>query len=106
MQPRNERFPTSGRRRSNRSGHKMLISFSGIDGAGKSTQIENLRTHLQASGLQVDIITFWDDVATLKQFREGVGHKIFKGDQGVGSPDAPIERRDKNVRSPLVNLSR
>ena len=85
---------------------KLLVSFSGIDGAGKSTQIDNLRTHLLASGLKVDIITFWDDVATLKGFREGVGHKVFKGDQGVGSPDAPIERRDKNVRSPLVNLSR
>ena len=27
------------------------------------------------------------------------GHKLFKGDKGVGSPDAPINRRDKNVRS-------
>lgn len=85
---------------------KLLVSFSGIDGAGKSTQIDNLRAHLQASGLSVDIITFWDDVATLKRFRESVGHKVFKGDQGVGSPGAPIQRRDKNVRSPLVNLSR
>lgn len=85
---------------------KLLISFSGIDGAGKSTQIDNLRNHLEQSGRTVQIITFWDDVATLKQFREGVGHKVFKGDKGVGSPEAPIHRRDKNVQSPLVNLSR
>lgn len=84
----------------------MLVSFSGIDGAGKSTQIEALTNHFLALGKKVDVITFWDDVATLKQFREGVGHKVFKGDKGVGSPDAPIQRRDKNVRSPLVNLSR
>lgn len=85
---------------------KLLISFSGIDGAGKSTQIENLRSRLEEAGRSVQIITFWDDVATLKQFREGVGHKVFKGDKGVGSPDAPIHRRDKNVQSPLVSLSR
>lgn len=85
---------------------RMLVSFSGIDGAGKSTQIEALTNHFLALGKKVDVITFWDDVATLKQFREGVGHKVFKGDKGVGSPDAPIQRRDKNVRSPLVNLSR
>lgn len=85
---------------------KLLISFSGIDGAGKSTQIENLRSRLEETGRSVKIITFWDDVATLKQFREGVGHKVFKGDKGVGSPDAPIHRRDKNVQSPLVSLSR
>jgi thymidylate kinase len=84
----------------------MLVSFSGIDGAGKSTQIENLHAHLEANGLKVQHITFWDDVARLKGIREGAGHKIFKGDKGVGSPDAPISRRDKNVRSPLMSLVR
>ncbi len=84
----------------------MLISFSGIDGAGKSTQIENLRAHLHSAGLRVHLITFWDDVATLKRMREDVGHKVFKGDKGVGTPEAPIQRRDKNVRSPLMTLVR
>lgn len=84
----------------------LLVSFSGIDGAGKSTQIANLCAFLGSSSLRVDLITFWDDVATLKPVREGAGHKIFKGDKGVGSPDAPIERRDKNVRSPLMTLVR
>jgi len=84
----------------------ILVSFSGIDGAGKSTQIANLCAHLRAMGLSVQIITFWDDVATLKGVREGAGHKIFKGDKGVGSPDAPISRRDKNVRSPFMTLVR
>ncbi len=83
-----------------------LISFSGIDGAGKSTQIANLHAHLHAAGLRVHRITFWDDVATLKRMREDVGHKVFKGDKGVGTPEAPIQRRDKNVRSPLMTLVR
>ena len=82
------------------------MSFSGIDGAGKSTQIANLSASLHEAGCRVKLITFWDDVATLKGIREDVGHKVFKGDKGVGSPDAPIQRRDKNVRSPLMTLVR
>ncbi len=84
----------------------IFISFSGIDGAGKSTQIANLQTYLRSSGLRVDLITFWDDVARLKRLREGAGQKVFRGDAGVGTPEAPIERRDKNVRSPLMTLVR
>jgi thymidylate kinase len=84
----------------------VLISFSGIDGAGKSTQIGNLCEQFAAAGLRVQIITFWDDVVRLKSFREEVGHKVFRGDRGVGTPAAPIVRRDKNVRSPLVTLFR
>jgi thymidylate kinase len=76
-----------------------FVSFSGMDGAGKSTQIHSLRTRLTDAGLRVSIVTFWDDVARLTQLREVSGHKLFKGDKGVGSPDAPINRRDKNVRS-------
>jgi thymidylate kinase len=70
-----------------------------MDGAGKSTQIHNLRTRLADAGLRVSIVTFWDDVARLTQLRETSGHTLFKGEKGVGSPDAPINRRDKNVRS-------
>ena len=78
---------------------RTFVSFSGMDGAGKSTQIHNLRTRLTDAGLRVSLITFWDDVAKLKQVREVSGHKLFKGDKGVGSPTTPINRRDKNVRS-------
>lgn len=76
-----------------------LISFSGIDGAGKGTQIESLCSRLEKAGLRVLLIAFWDDVATLTRMREATGHKLFKGDKGVGSPTAPINRRDKNIRS-------
>lgn len=87
-------------------GSVRLVSFSGIDGAGKSTQIVNLQQHLEGMGLRVIVIPFWDQVARLKRIREGAGHKIFRGDPGVGSPEAPIERRDKNVRSPGMTLVR
>jgi thymidylate kinase len=83
-----------------------VVSFSGIDGAGKSSQIDHLKKAFEAKGLSVRVIAFWDSIATLKQFRESAGHSIFKGDQGVGSPSAPINRRDKNVQSLPMTLVR
>ena len=53
-----------------RSRRPVLVSFSGIDGAGKSTQIENLHRLLIAAGFQVQRLAFWDDVAVLRRFRE------------------------------------
>ena len=84
----------------------IFVSFSGVDGAGKSTQIENLVAHLVRDGLRVQVVRFWDDVARLKGIRETSGHKIFKGDKGVGTPSAPINRRDKNVQSPWMTCVR
>lgn len=76
-----------------------FVSFSGVDGAGKSTQISKLRARLEQQGLRVRVITFWDNIACLTGLREGTGHRVFKGEKGVGSPDAPVNRRDKNVQS-------
>jgi thymidylate kinase len=74
------------------------VSFSGIDGAGKSTQIDELAASLSREGLRVRVYRFWDDIARLTRVREGAGHRVFKGDKGIGRPEAPIHRRDKNVR--------
>ena len=82
-----------------RKGNAKIVSFSGIDGAGKSTQIDHLRLSCQEIGLCVQSVIFWEDIAKLKSVRETAGYAIFKGDKGVGSPSAPINRRDKNVQS-------
>lgn len=74
-----------------------MISFSGIDGAGKSTHIDALCQHLQAAGRQYRLLTFWDDVVAFSSLREHMSLAVFRGDKGVGSPDQPIVRRDKNV---------
>jgi thymidylate kinase len=84
----------------------MLLSFSGIDGAGKSTQIGALQNRLTESGFRVLLLTFWDDVAVLKRFREAASHELFKGDRGIGSPEKPLRRRDKNVRSWYLTVVR
>ena len=83
-----------------------FVSFSGIDGAGKSTQIESLCARLKQAGLRVELITFWNDIARLTRIREAAGHALFKGDQGVGSPARPINRRDKNVQSRSMSAIR
>jgi thymidylate kinase len=84
----------------------LLISFSGIDGAGKTTQIDNLIDGLRDAGLRVRLIAFWDDIATLRRFREGLGHVIFRGEIGVGAPGKPVNRRDKNIQNPFTIAAR
>jgi thymidylate kinase len=76
-----------------------FVSFSGIDGAGKSTQIESLRARMGEAGVRVSLVTFWNDIARLTNIREATGHTLFKGDKGVGTPANPVSRRDKNVQS-------
>jgi thymidylate kinase len=86
--------------------HMRIVSFSGIDGAGKTTQIEALMRWLQAAGLRVELLRFWDNIVVGSRFREGMSHKVFKGDEGIGSPDKPLNRRDKNVTSLPVTTAR
>ena len=84
----------------------LLVSFSGIDGAGKTTQIESLIDSLRQAGLRVRLIAFWDDIAAFRRVREALGHAVFRGEVGVGSPDKPVHRRDKNIQNPFTISAR
>jgi thymidylate kinase len=83
-----------------------LLSFSGIDGAGKSTQIDALLRYLGDRGHRFKLYTFWDDVVAFSSYREHLSLHIFKGEKGVGSPDRPVARRDKNVTTWYMVLLR
>jgi len=81
----------------------ILISFSGIDGAGKSTQIEKLARYLRAQGIPVTTLTFWDDVAVLRSLRSDFSRRVLQSDGEIGTRERPANRRDKNYRSaPLL----
>jgi len=84
----------------------LLISFSGLDGAGKSTQIENLRERLLAADLKVKLLAFWDDVVVATRYREGFVHKVYGSEKGIGAPGKPVNRRDKNVRAWYLTAAR
>ena len=84
----------------------LLVSFSGLDGAGKSTQIENLRQFAADRGLSTKLLAFWDDVVVLSRYREGFVHKVYGSERGIGAPGRPVHRRDKNVRKWYLSILR
>lgn len=84
----------------------MLVSFSGLDGSGKSTQIENLTNHLHSLGLKTLRLAFWEDVVVGTKYREGFVHKVYGSEKGIGEPGKPVNRRDKNVRKWYLSLAR
>jgi thymidylate kinase len=84
----------------------IVASFSGLDGAGKSTQIEHLRSALEAQGYKVRLLAFWDNVVVFSRAREGFVHGVYGSERGVGAPGAPAARHDKNVRRWYLNLGR
>lgn len=89
-----------------RADRPTIVSFSGIDGAGKTTQINALIAHLRSLGLRFTLCTFWDKVVVFSRLREFLSLKAFKGEKGVGSPERPVNRRDKNVSSLCVTVAR
>ena len=84
----------------------VLLSFSGIDGAGKTTQIAALQSHLNESGRQIRLLSFWDDIALFASLRTGLSRAMFGGDTGIGSPETPLNRQDKNVQSWYTTVAR
>jgi thymidylate kinase len=84
----------------------ILVSFSGLDGSGKSTQIAALQNAVEQRGLPTRIICFWDDVVVGTRYREAFVHKVFGSERGVGAPGRPVERRDKNVRAGYLTVLR
>jgi thymidylate kinase len=87
-------------------GKSLLVSFSGLDGSGKSTQISNLVRALHARGYRTKQLAFWDNVVVGSRYREGFVHRAYKSQRGIGAPGKPVERRDKNVRRWYLTIAR
>ena len=77
-----------------------------MDGAGKSTQIENVCEELAAARISVRRLAFWDHVAALPNARAKFSHKFLKSDGRVGSAGHPVQRNDKNARAWYLTLGR
>ncbi len=84
----------------------IVISFSGLDGAGKTTQIAALQEAVSLIELRSTLITFWDDVVVASRCREAFVHKVLGSEPGVGVPGRPVKRRDKNIRTGYLTVMR
>ncbi len=85
----------------------FLISFSGIDGAGKTTQIENVSSFLQEQGLRVARFTFWDDVAVWSKMRAEVGSQSANSSHGEQKTESSFSsKNNKHVRKSWLSLAR
>ncbi|MGA7291668.1 MAG: hypothetical protein WBW85_03920 [Terriglobales bacterium] len=77
----------------------FLISFSGIDGAGKTTQIERLSSCLTQQGLRVLRLTFWDHVAVWSKARARVGHRSMDSRvENLTAKSSFVPKNSKHVR--------
>lgn len=84
----------------------FLVSFSGIDGAGKTTQIELLADSLQRNAFRVLRLSFWDDVAVWPKLRSSVGQhaaNFYHGNQRTRMPEA---RNYKHIRKWYLTIAR
>jgi thymidylate kinase len=85
----------------------FLITFSGIDGAGKTTQIEHISSCLQKRGLRVLRLSFWDHVAAWSKMRAGVGHRTVDSPLGDRTAERPFTpKNNKHVRKWYLTAAR
>jgi thymidylate kinase len=84
----------------------FVITFSGIDGAGKTTQIEILSSYLAQAGIAVHNLTLWDNVALFQEARSKFSRTVLQSEPGIGALGRPVDRRDKNAQAGPLLLGR
>jgi thymidylate kinase len=92
---------------SSRDARPFLITFSGIDGAGKTTQIDNVFCSLQQRGLRVVKLSFWDDVAVWSKMRTEVVYRTMELNNADPCRDASFSpKNNKHVRKWYLTAAR
>jgi thymidylate kinase len=85
----------------------FLITFSGIDGAGKTTQIEHLSSYLRSRGFLVTQLCFWDHVAAWSKLRAGVGERTANFDQTQYTAEYSFSpKNNKHIRKWYLTAAR
>jgi thymidylate kinase len=85
----------------------FLITFSGIDGAGKTTQIEQLASYLRAHGFLVTQLSFWDDVAACPNLRAEVGQRTANFSKTQYATDYSFSpKNNKHIRKWYLTAAR
>lgn len=84
----------------------FLISFSGIDGAGKTTQIQLLTAYLENMGVRVLRLSFWDDVAVWPRLRSRVGQQAASFYQRKQPQRTFGPRNYKHIRKQYLTVAR
>ncbi len=82
----------------------QIVTFSGIDGAGKTTQIACISAQLVHQGYRVANVSFWDEVAFMSHLRAHVSLAVLR--KPPTSPQPTALRNDKNVRTWYLTLVR
>jgi len=92
----------------------MLITFSGLDGAGKSTLIEWLRTALEEQQQPVVVLHFEHDLgvyASARWLRDGLEHLVrggrsngatARGAASIAGPQGGVAMLARRIRNALV----
>jgi len=84
----------------------FVVTFSGIDGAGKTTQIDRLSSYLTTTGTPVHKLALWDDVALFRNARSNFSRTVLQSDSCAGTPEHPAERKDKNAQNAPLLIGR
>ena len=85
----------------------FLITFSGIDGAGKTTQIEDLSSYLQNQGLRVLRLSFWDDIVVWRDLRSDAGERAARLQHERRPAESMfIAKNHKHIRKWYLTLAR
>jgi len=83
-----------------------IISFSGIDGAGKDHATFQLEDGSIASGSAPNSSPFGTMSSAFSRYREFIELQASRRPAAWGSPEKPLHRRDKNVTSAPVTVMR